>query len=332
MSQRLSNGYDRLADLVPEGVDVQELHEAVGADVPCDEDLNDVLGRGFTLRAQSAHANSPRIRPILIALTARASGARSVQGEAMYAAEFLHRTLQVHDAALGRQGGKRRWLARKVIKRSVSLLSGNHLTLRALELTRHSQPEVLSDLVDTLRSFSDGDQLLQELQKGEVPELRDWLEHADAHTGALFGFCCRAGAWIGESDRAQVTALGRYGRHLGRLWHIAEDVSTLEHGDGGAHLVARALVARPMLVVAFAAEEDAAVGVLWSELVRNPSAAKGDALYRAIRETGALGRARERMVQEAWSARKLLTGLPESRYRQALDKLVRGLVKSGLTA
>ena len=332
MSRRVSQGYEKLADLVPEGVDVDALHDLVEGDVPGEEDLDDILGRGFKVDTHNAHATAPRIRPILVALAARAVGADSVQGEAMYAAEFLHRALQVHDAALGRQGGKRRWLARKVVKRSVSLLSGNHLTLRALELTRHSQPEVLSDLVDTLRSFSDGDQLLRELQSGRPPGESDWLEHADAHTGALFSFCCRAGAWLAEAERAQVTALGRYGRHLGRLWHIAEDVSMLEHGDGGAHLVARALAARPILVVALASEEHPEIAAMWKELVLNPTATRGDALYEALQGTRALALARERMVQEAWTARKLVRSLPESRYRRTLDKLARGLVKSGVGA
>jgi octaprenyl-diphosphate synthase len=248
----------------------------------------------------------------------------------MYAAEFLHRALAVHDIALGRQGGKRRWLVRKVAKRSAGLLAGNHLTLRALELTRHSQPEVLGELVDTLRAFSDGQALLRDLQQGGVPTQQDWLEHADAHTGALFAFCCRAGAWLAEAERPRVTALGRYGRHLGRLWHIAEDVSMLEHGDAGAHLVARALAARPILAVALAAEADPEVGALWAHLVRNPSAALGDTLALRLGDTPGIGLARERMAHEAWSARKVLTQLEDSRYRRALDRLVRNLVRSGL--
>lgn len=325
-ADRVARSFDRLRDLVPDGADLEGLREVVEGDIPGDDDLSDLLGE--RLDPGAAREALPRIRPVLVALAARAAGAESVEGEVLHTAEILHRALQLHDLAFGRQGGLRRRVARKLVKRSVSWLSGNHLTLRALELARHTRPEVLGEVVDTLRHFADGQELLAELQRGTVPTAKDWLDHADAHTGALFTFCCRSGGWLAGADRSKVASLGRYGRHLGRLWHVAEDVSMLEHGDPGAHLVARAMAARPILAVVAAAERDPAVGQAWVALVRHPDAAAADALVRQVQAAGGVRRAREVMLRESWSARRALSALDDTPYRRALDGLAARLART----
>lgn len=312
------------------GADLHALHDVVRDDLPTDGRLLDLAGGGwFTDEDPFVRREEiPRIRPILVALAARAAGAEHVDGEPLYAAELLHMALVVHDLALGRQGGRRRRVARRVVRRSVAWLGGNHLTVRALELCRHSSPEILSELVDTLRQFADGQALARELQQGLVPSGEDWLEHADAHTGALFAFCCRAGGHLAGADATVLSALGRHGRHLGRLWHVAEDLSALEHGDAAAHLANRAQAARPALPVVAAIEREPRLGDRWLALVADPDP-------RLAREVAprilALGRGPSRavMVREAWAARKALRSLPPSRYRTAMERLAKGLAQPG---
>ena len=331
MPTRLSRGFHRLMHLVPAGAHLESMRDLVRDDLVEDEKVMALVGdRHFAEDDPiSRRANMPRIRPILVALAARAAGAEVVDEETLYAAELLHLAIGVHDFAFGRQGGRRRRVARRVVKRSVGWLSGNHLTLRALELTRHGSPEVLGELVDTLREFSDGQELTRRLQLGEVPTRDDWEEHADLLTGALFAFCCRAGGLVAGADPRTLSALGRFGRHLGRLWHAAEDVSVIEHGDAGAHLWARALAGRPVLAVIEASEVDPGIGVAWSALVLDPQAEAADALHARIVQAGGLARTREIIVRESWSARRALRGLPESRYRSALDRFAADLARAG---
>lgn len=313
---------------MPSGAELDALRAIVGDDLPDDAQLLDLVGGEWDEELPlSKRAAIPRIRPILVALAARAAGAAEVEGEALYAAELLHLALSVHDLALGRQGGRRRRVARKVV-RSMSWLGGNHLTLRALELCRHTSPEILSELVDTLRAFSDGQALSRELATaGALPGADDWLEHADAHTAALFSFCCRAGGHLAGAEPAVVSALGRYGRHVGRMWHAAEDVAVLEHGDV-THLVTRASVARPMLVIIAAGQRDPRVAALWCELVAHGEPDVAETLGRRALELGR-GPVREVLVRESWAARKAIRALPDSTYRSTLERLPRGLVRAG---
>jgi geranylgeranyl pyrophosphate synthase len=272
----------------------------------------------------------PRIRPVLVALTARAAGATEVDGETQYVAELLHLALLVHDLALGREGGLRRRVARRLLRRSVGFLTGNHLTLRALELARSRRPELSDAILDTLREFADGQASLRVLQEGVVPDRQDWAHHADTHTGALFGFCCRAGGFVANADLSERLALGRYGRALGRLWQVAEDVSALRHGDAGRHLLSRALEGRPVLPVICAAELEPDIGQDWADLVRTPSLPHAERLAGRVLATGGLTLAAQVMVRDAWAARLALKKLPPSPFRDALDALPDRLARAGI--
>jgi len=328
---RLSRSFQRLMHLVPAGAQLESMRDLVREDLVDDAKVMALVGnRHFSEDDPiSRRANMPRVRPILVALAARAAGADSVDDETLYAAELLHLALGVHDFAFGRQGGRRRRVARRVVKRSVGWLSGNHLTLRALELTRHGSPGVMGELVDTLREFSDGQELSRALQQGVIPTREDWEEHADLLTGALFAFCCRSGGLVAGADPRILSALGRFGRHLGRLWHAAEDVSVIEHGDAGAHLWARALAGRPVLAVIESEAMDPGIGQAWAELVLSPQAEAADAIHQRVLRAGGLSRTREIIVRESWSARRALRILPDSRYRTALDRFAADLAKAG---
>ncbi len=272
----------------------------------------------------------PRLRPVLVALAARAAGATEVDGETQYVAELLHLALMVHDVALGREGGRRRRVARRLLRRSVSFLTGNHLTLRALEVARSRRPELSDAILETLREFADGQALVRTLQQGVVPDQEDWAHHANTHTGALFGFCCRAGGVVAAADLAERSALGRYGRALGRVWHVAEDVSALRHGDAGHHLLTRALEGRPVLPVVVAADHDPAIGRAWADLVVSPSLIGAEHLAGRVLAAGGLTRAAQVMVRDAWTARQALRRLPPSPFRDALDALPDRLARAAV--
>ncbi|MBX2803618.1 MAG: polyprenyl synthetase family protein [Myxococcales bacterium] len=321
-TKTIVRGLDRLLDWVPSGVELNHLRALVADDLVGDEALAEVVGPRFEV----GRTQIPRVRPILVALAARASGADSVDQEAQHAAELLHLALRVHDLALGREGGRRRRVARRLVRRSMGWLTGNYLTLRALELSRHSEPGVLEELMDALRSFSDAQVLSRELV-GELPEEEDWLEHADAHTGALFAFCCRAGGLIGGASTRQVAALGRFGRHLGRMWHVAEDVSVLDHGEPALHLLARAAAGRPVLPVICAAERDGAVAEDWRRLTTEADPDCARSLAHRVRQVG-VGPSREVMIRESWRARKALAALSQSRYRTAMDRFAGELARA----
>jgi len=312
---------------VLDGVQLRLLSDLVADDLVSDDGLYDLMGEVGDDQSLPVRTEIPRIRPILVALAARAAGARKVEGQVQVVAELLHLALGAHDVALGRPRSLRRRVARKVIKRSVGWVTGNHLTLRALELSRHGSPELLEELVDTLRAFSDAQALARDLV-GETPDGDDWLEHADAHVGALFAYCCRVGGLMAGAPTDQLSALGRFGRHVGRLWHVAEDVSELEHGDAVGHVLRMAEAGRPALPVVVALERDPGLAELWGRLAAGSDRTLAAAVVERVLAQG-MAESREQMLQQSWKARRALRTLPPSRYRQAMGRLAESLAKSG---
>ena len=283
----------------------------------------------------------PRVRPVLVLLSARAVGRPeggpeldlSATEHVAAAAELLHFAVLLHDAALGRQGGRRRRVARRLLGRTVGVLGGNYLTIRALELSRTSStPEILGDLLETLRDISEGHGMRQGLHD-RVPTVAEAMAIAENHTGTGFRFACRAGARLAGASRASVTALGRYGHHTGVAWALAEDLNAFDPqlslmAPGG--IIDRAETGRAGHTLAFAATRDPGLPALWTELLQDATDARADAFRARVAATGALSATRRRIAQESWAARRALQALPESIAREALDRIAAGVAQGEL--
>ena len=308
-----------------------------------DADLGDLIRGGAPspgFRPECSAEPSPdipRIRPLLVFLSveaARHSASLSHDPpraeDLALTAELLHLAVVVHDAALGKQGGRRRRAARRLLGGTVGWLGGHHLTLRALELARHEGPEVVGELLDAMREAADAHALAESL-RGRTATSSEAMSHAENHTGVVFSFACRAGARVAGAERTVVSGLGRYGRHAGIAWHLAEDLSLLDSSDEArfALIADRAAAGRPMLAVSLAAAADPEVARLWAALSQDEDTGLDMAadLVARVQACGALEASQRQVLQTSWSARKALNALPASPYRDALELIVSGLVR-----
>ena len=271
----------------------------------------------------------PRIRPVLVVLASRSTlGAveapSSATAEVAYAAELLHTAIRLHDLALGRQHGRRRRVARRVLGGAAHWLGAHHITLRALEIARRAPtPEILGDALDALREVSEGQALGEALRSRPAGEA-DAVALAEGHTGAVFAFACRAGGRLGGASRPTVTGLGRYGRHVGVGVHVAEDVAALERADDPFQLVSRPA----LFPVAAAGVVNPEVLTLWRQLQATPESRLAAALRDAVREAGGLQAARELLVGQSWAARKAISTLDDTPAREQLDRIAAALGRS----
>lgn len=268
----------------------------------------------------------PRIRPLMVLLASRAGEAQpgdaQAAAEVAYIAELLQTALRLHDAALGRQHGRRRRAARRVLGTAAHWLGANHVMLRALEIARRAPaPEILGEALDTWREVSEV-HVFGESLRGRTPTVSDAVQLAEGHTGAVFAFSCRAGGRLGGLDRPVVTALGRYGRHVGVGVHIAEDMAVFS--ENWAAMPGRLAI----FPVASAGERDAGVHDLWRKLLARPDDRTAQELHDRVRAAGGLQAGREAMVRQSWAARKALSALPESPAREALDAIAGSLARA----
>ena len=282
----------------------------------------------------------PRVRPVLVLLSERAARAHLSEQDQFVvsddatehvavAAELLHLAILVHDRALGLPGGRRRRAARKLLG-AVGWLGANHMTLRALELSRHAPaPEIVGDVLGTLREIAEGHALSESI-RGRVASTDEVTELAEGYTGAVFDFACRAGGRIAGADRSVVGGLGRFGRHAGVAWHMADDLSMMS-ADDDALLDAfeeRLNKRSPNYAVSLGAELDPRIGELWMQFRNGPLSEQGviELRDRAV-DVGVLVEGRKRLTEQSWRARKALQALTPSPDRDALDQFAAGIAK-----
>ncbi|HJN77313.1 MAG TPA: polyprenyl synthetase family protein [Myxococcota bacterium] len=272
----------------------------------------------------------PRVRPVLVLLATRAAGGDQDAEEAAFSAELLHKAVVLHDAALGRQDGRRRRITRRLLGGAAHWLGGHHLGLRALEVVRASRPELLGEVLDTMREITEGHALAERLRDAD-PDLEDWRDYAELHIGAVYAFSCRAGARLAGAPREIGSALGRYGRHMGIAWHALEDqwLITVSAEELPKILAHRTASGRPVLPLIVALEEDPEVDALVDRVLADGDVAAARELQRRLVCTEGLFETRKTMVEHSLAARRALRVLRPGPHRDALDRLAYSLAASG---
>jgi octaprenyl-diphosphate synthase len=291
-------------------------------------------GPGLAGRA-AAHllsAGGKRVRPLLVVLAARAAGGSlsAAEEKLAEAAELVHAATLLHDDVLD-DGRVRRGLpaARVLWGNAASVLGGDFLLVRALELTAQSGvPGALDALLGVIGRMIEGE-ALQLAHRGKADLDREgYLAVVDGKTASLFAWCGSAGARLASSKH--IDPLAAYGLHLGRAFQIVDDVLDVE-GDpralGKSVLgdlregkltlpVLYALEAKPTLRAALAdcADEDDG----------HPVALE---VADAVVESGAAERARRDAEVETAAALQALAPLDESLFKEALALIARELCR-----
>lgn len=167
-----------------------------------------------------------RIRPIALLLSAACfSGISPAARELAVVAELVHSATLLHDDVVD-EGMERRGAAaaRLVYGNAVSVLSGDLLLVHALERTERHAPEILPDLIRTLRRLVDGEIVqLRGRRELDVSEatyeriLRD-------KTASLFSWATRSGARIAGASPEDQERLAGFGERLGIAFQLVDDV------------------------------------------------------------------------------------------------------------
>lgn len=201
--------------------EMQDVEERLGAPA---EDNGVLLS---TVAKYALASGGKRIRPALLLLAARASGAdacvRSVTlasaTEMMHAATLLHDDIVDHaPTRRGRPSAMARWGA------DVSVLVGDFLFSRAIQdLVADEDRRILCAFADATVAMTEAEvlqlQLLYDLRILEA----DYLKIVTGKTAALMSAACRAGALLANAPEAVVEALAEFGLNLGIGFQLVDD-------------------------------------------------------------------------------------------------------------
>ena len=215
----MSNIKSVLSKLEPDlkKVDATILEFAVGKSPLIAEISNHLISSG-----------GKRIRPILLILAAKLCGEKdeSAHHNLAAAVELIHSATLLHDDVVDdsdvRRGKK---TANAIWDNKASILVGDYLFSIAFQLmVRSKNLEILDILAKASSVMADGEVMQLENSTNINLSQDDYLEIIFGKTAVLFEAACQSGALISDASRVEVEALREFGKNLGIIFQIVDDL------------------------------------------------------------------------------------------------------------
>lgn len=285
-----------------------------------------------TLVEASMHlmkAGGKRLRPVMVLLAGRASGAEAAGLAHHYlamAVEILHTATLIHDDIIdgsslrrGRPTVNHKWGLR------TSVLTGDFLLARSCYYI---------SLIEKVRLNTIFSQMVMDMCNGEISQLENrfqanisyeqYLVQVKCKTALLMAVGCQGAAIITGADAAQEQALYRYGHDLGIAFQIMDDMLDFTVSEGEMGKSARSDLAGGQITLPtwHALRESPHADEL-KQLIESRFEGEGE-LERGLAivlESPALAHCEQEARRYADSALAALQALPESPARAALAEL-----------
>jgi octaprenyl-diphosphate synthase len=271
-----------------------------------------------------------RVRPALTILAAYAVGGDGSRYNVIRMAtvmEFLHTATLVHDDIIdGADTRRNRPTVNALYGNETAVLMGDWLYMSAFEtsLAERSLP-ILDILTRVTRKMTEGELLqLTTLGQADLSE-QQYLDTIQRKTAFLFSACCEVGALLGGAAEGKQKALAHYGMNLGMAFQLTDDLldftstdDALGKGTGVDLLGGK--VTLPLIY--FLAGEPAAREMVQTVMREGAyETVSRHELHQAVKQTGAIERARARADEYATSARNALDELPGSEFCESLKAI-----------
>jgi octaprenyl-diphosphate synthase len=270
-----------------------------------------------------------RLRPILAILSARAYGYEgSVHHLLAAIIEFIHTATLLHDDVVDESELRRgRETANALFGNAASVLVGDFLYSRAFEMMVDvNSMRVMAILANTTNVIAEGEVMqLMNVHDANTTEER-YLEVIQCKTAKLFEAATRLGAVLCERSEQDEQAMAKYGMHLGTAFQLIDDV--LDYCSNsevmGKNVGDDLAEGKPTLPLIYAmrqgSEEQAA---LIGKAIEQGGYEMINKVQAIIQQTGALEYTETMAQNEAERAISQLAHLPDSEYKQALERLAR---------
>jgi octaprenyl-diphosphate synthase len=214
---------------------LMHVEDLIGPDLAEVEQVfhRELEGREPCVRDVFAHVTrfrGKRLRPMLVLLSARATGRTSREHLVLAAVvEMIHTATLVHDDVLDGADTRRhvatvnaRW------NNQTSVLFGDYLFTHAFHLASSFDTAHACRLIGRSTNIVCEGELAQIHERGNLDlDEERYLEIIGAKTAELCALCCRLGAHYAGAPAAVADAMERYGRSLGIAFQITDDILDL---------------------------------------------------------------------------------------------------------
>ena len=245
-----------------------------------------------------------RMRPILILLMAKSFG--KVTRVAQYAAvglELLHTASLVHDDVVDESGERRGQASVNAsYNNKVAVLVGDYILSTALlNIARTNDCDIVCDLAELGRTLSNGEILqLTNIANTNFSE-EVYFEVIRQKTAALFEACAVIGAKAGGADRQAVEAARAFGRNVGVIFQIRDDIfdyyQSADLGKPTGNDMAEGKLTLPVLYALNTTGDSQMAALARKVKARNVSAEEIAQLVEFTKNNGGIAYAEQKMAQ-----------------------------------
>lgn len=270
-----------------------------------------------------------RLRPLLVLLTARATGFRGHDHIPLAAIiEFLHTATLLHDDVVDQSDLRRgRDTVNALWGNAPSVLVGDFLYSRAFQMM------VGLDNMKLLRILSDATNIIAEGEVMQLMNINDasvteeqYMDVIRCKTAMLFEASTHTAATLSDVDSEAEQSLRDYGNHLGMAFQLVDDLLDYEGDseDMGKNLGDDLAEGKPTLPLIFTLTEGTPEQkALVREAIEQGGLDKIDQVVEAVRSCGALNYTSLKAREQSDKAITCLQALPDSEFRDAMEDLAR---------
>ncbi len=170
-------------------------------------------------------AGGKRIRPSICMLSNRAAGGLGqLPVNLSIAGELLHNATLLHDDVIDEGDVRRgRPAARMVWSNALSILGGDYMLMRCVELVSKLGSQYMSVLTGTLKSLVEGEVVQLGLRGSLDTTTDDYFKIVTGKTSSLFAFAAATGALSADGNPDDCHNLGEFGKSVGVAFQLIDD-------------------------------------------------------------------------------------------------------------
>lgn len=174
-------------------------------------------------------AGGKRVRPVLTLLACEAVGGRAARAlNAAVAVEVLHSFTLVHDDIMDNAETRRGvQTVHKKWDHNTAILAGDQmvaLAYQSLLKTPQPIPTLVKAFTKAFHEVCEGQGFDEAFEHRRDVGMGDYMQMIKKKTAAMISAAAALGGIVGGGTKKEITALQRYGEHLGRAFQIQDDL------------------------------------------------------------------------------------------------------------
>lgn len=276
-----------------------------------------------------------QMRPMFVFLTAKMiSGGtvndRTYRGAAVI--ELIHTATLVHDDVVDDSNRRRGFFSINALwKNKIAVLVGDYLLSKGLLLSiDHGDFDLLRIISVAVREMSEGE--LLQIEKARRLDITEdiYYEIIRQKTATLIAACCSLGACSVAPESSDVETMRKFGELIGMAFQIKDDLFDYTDAAIGKPTgidIKEQKMTLPLIYVLNNCSKTEKRWLINSIKNHNKDKKRVKEVIAFVKEKNGLVYAEERMIQFQQEALQLLSGYPDSPYKDSLELMVNYVIE-----